>query len=182
MNNPIEALAYHTAPLGPLGDSERRRREEQEWLDSLSSADVLKLLEWVRRPAPLGGDYPVRACDIPDVRYAAAEYAGKAGRRLKDDRVRNALEELLSHPESRSPAIAGLAALGDPSTAPLLARYAVDADPATAIEIAISLGQIGGPDAIDALEAMRQRWSDHPKVRSVISSALDEARHPEEKC
>jgi hypothetical protein len=170
----IERFAHHVSPVGPLGDYDARMREEQEWQESLTVADALELITWAGRPGQLPGRPEMSDAELQELVGRALMYAGRAGRRLDDARIRTALEDLLDAPETRTPSIDGLSALGDPRSVAALSKYAINAGPATAYHIAMALEEIGGEDSRELLRRMAARWQDNRRVMDAVEVSLRE--------
>jgi len=176
VNKLIEAFAYNTSPIGPLGDHNARKLEEEQWLNSLTSDDGLVLLAWIQQPTPLPGWNSLTEGQIAELCDIAAYYVGTVGQRTGDDRLRFALEGLLTDSRTRVSALEGLRALGNPVVVSAISAYVDNADPQLARQIASVLGEIGGNEAITVLHGMYDRWKDDLVVQGTIEDALQEAK------
>lgn len=92
----LAKLVTFVGPLGPFGDLDFLMRGEREWIARLTEADVLLLLQWVTRGAPLDGlDLPARfreeAIDL------ALSVADEVAERDENQTIRHALTKLESN-------------------------------------------------------------------------------------
>ncbi|HEY9206934.1 MAG TPA: HEAT repeat domain-containing protein [Candidatus Methanoperedens sp.] len=172
MINVIEKFAYYVSPIGPWDDYDARQKDEKEWVESLTIDDAFELLAWVKHPSPLPGWHSKSEGEIAELRDIAAQYVGRLGRRLRDDKIRISLEALLVEPSTRSSALQGLAVLGDIASVPAVSAYADEPDPVLAREIVFVLEELGSEEAFDTLERMYERWKEHPLVGGDIRQAL----------
>lgn len=87
----LEAVREHALPLGPFGNPDERDELEREWEGTLTEADCVELLAWVRatyRPAEAG---------FWDRRHAqqVATHVGRVGRRCRGPILLGCLLDML---------------------------------------------------------------------------------------
>jgi hypothetical protein len=114
----LEAWEHDHLP-GPETDLKYQERQRAEWITTLTVEDCLLILSWLAAPVvpeEWGVDRSWHRTLISGVPY----YVGRAGRRLDDDRIRQAVAGLIEHPVARPLGLLCAQELRDPELVPLL--------------------------------------------------------------
>lgn len=174
--DPLLGVATFVAPLGPgVSPSERDAREEG-WLGSLSESDVARLLSWLWEPRPIPHEQtPLTADYLDEAADRVARYVAIASKRLRIDQIRLEFERMLCVPKLQMPALEGLDIIGDEKSIPAIRASAGTSSRAAAVEAAMVLASIGGPDAVEALSGLSEQWFHDAVVLDTIRSCVSEA-------
>lgn len=175
--NQIISLA---GPLGPLGSEEdvsKIRHKITRGHPLTTAIDLINII----RIAPTVPKF----VSWDDVEWEIVELLGMLA---EDDEVRNfLLSSLFTSSKARSVILNSLALLFSPQLGPTLARLAFElsnednVSDKELIALASALGSSGGPEALSALNAMREMTQFSKKVKNEINIALSMLKNQEIK-
>lgn len=174
-------LLYRRAPWD---DSAEIHHAVRTWVANLTEDEAISLLTWASdypsnperfQPPP---DWAEEVCD------SAHYYAGLVAHRIGSSRIRELLEERLTHDRLRNSALLGLENVASPKSLPALRSLIVDSFPADSHyayvgQLGGTLSAIGTPESRLLIQEMLNYHEPGSMAHESLSQSLAECKPSE---
>jgi hypothetical protein len=159
---------------GPGDDPYQREQLIGEWVNGLTEADALELVDWVGSYMRDSSRYQPPEKWAPEIGDSACYYVGIVGSRTNSEPLRVRLEALLANESLRYSALLGIEQLGSPLSLDALESYLNDPSFQVIDQIGTTLAAIKSPRSILMLKSMIGNYPPGSMESKSLSQTLRE--------
>jgi hypothetical protein len=166
----LAEISQLTGPLGPFVSIEGRLIAQEDWLAQLKVDAVAPLTTLLLRP---DAAWEQDDLDVEEAMLLAGDALARLGA-LDPQAVEAAFRTLLAVPHCQLIALYGIGEWGDQRMLPdLAALCTATSDPELAVELACTLGMLGGAGTAGLLGQLARKFPDNQSLQNEVATALE---------